>query len=178
MDLFNGNKLIPREEISFCFHYWGIFLQLWEVWWEGWSSPQEMGGMFTSPCPPNRLCTDAIGTAAGSLCAGRRTWRKQTKWASLTQVSSLAHCESYRVCSGYGKYLFKVKKISRGSSDFETPWVGSLNTLAWYRHLKVISALGVGHARCSAALTFWEKAFSQVTHAPAWIFWISDSILD
>lgn len=134
-------------------------------------------GRLPFPWVVNWLCANATAPAADILCAVRKRQRKQINQINLlnTHVFSLACRESYWE---YGKYLSKVKKITEGSCDFETHCSRSQNPSPWFRHLGVISALGVGRAHLSAALTSWEEAFSQVMHAPAWNFWITDSTLD
>lgn len=138
---------------------------------------QELGACLCPCCLLNQLCV-CCTTCSWFLLRGWKNTKKN--WINLpnTNVSFLACHESYWVCLGYGKYLFKVKRISTGSSDFEAPWAKSQNTSGWYWHPEVISTAGMGHAHLPAALTFGENAFSQVIHAPAWNFWITDSILD
>lgn len=147
---------------------------------EGEDHPRRWGHAWV-PQALNQLCADAVGPAADTLWDGRKIRRKQINQINLphTNVSSLACHKSYWVCSGYGKYLSEVKKISRGSSDFgsrrrEFQNLHQPDTGAWRLSL----LLEGGQAHRSAALTFWVKAFSQIIHAPAWNFWITDSILD
>lgn len=90
--------------------------------------------------------------AADALCAGREVQRKQINSTSLTHLSSLAHHESYWVCLWDGKYLSKVKKISRGSSDFETPRIHQPDTGTWR-----LSLLLEWDMLCSSDL--WGKGF-------------------
>lgn len=176
---FNRNKLIPQRRRNTLWPLLALSAHLRDVMREVKLPPGDEG-MLPLPCIVNWLCANAIRPAADTLCAIRKRQRKQINQINLlnSHVFSLACHESYWVCSGYSKYLSKVKKITKRSSDFETHCSRSQNTSAWYRHLEVISALGVGHAHLSAALTFWDEAFGKVIHAPAWNFWITDSILD